>query len=500
MILRKFDTIYVNGCSHTAGGGLYENSVKEYYFKEYGIKWGTEREVNFPKYLGDHFECNLVDESMCGSGAPRLVRATYDYIFKVGIEKAKKTLFIFQINTPVHRLEYYCNEINDYLIVNVQYKEDGSFDYVRAVDSHSPNETKYGYKFFEETINKDIEFMLSNYHEPFLYLQKIHNEIVGLFSFLERNNIEFFYGFDTGDCIRRINQDRKIDIDGDQTIHEFSVTNNMRLCDETNNHTIDTHPGYFAHKRFSEKLISFIEKKLKPTLWVFGDSYSSMSTPEYGPNHKLYNNDFRVKYSKFKGYFPKHFPEIIAEKLEINLKNFAIPSTSNEQIFQSFIENIENIKPNDILFFGWTYVSRYNLSNRDNELENINIPREGEITFEDNLSSNSLNEILYNRGSHTIFYKLLSNNIKLINKLFNNNIILHSDFFPHGNIDDYVKEYLNFLIPRKEKYQTIFDDAGGEYDIHYSENGHLDFAKDVMEQIQKRYSTVVLNKKVNNLI
>ena len=83
--------------------------------------------------------------SICGSGAPRLVRETFDYIHNIGIENVKKTLFIFQINTPVHRLDYYCNEINNHLIVNVQYNNDGSFKYVNAVDSHSPNEKKYGY-------------------------------------------------------------------------------------------------------------------------------------------------------------------------------------------------------------------------------------------------------------------------------------------------------------------------------------------------------------------
>lgn len=498
MILKKFDTIYVNGCSHTAGGGLYEDTIKKYYAGEYNLSWQTERDVNFPKYLKDHFNCDLVDESMCGSGAPRLIRATYDYIFRVGIENAKKTLFIFQINTPVHRLEFYCNEINNYLIVNVQYREDGSFEYVNAVDSHSPNETKYHRDYFKKTINKDMEFILSKYHEPFLYLKKIHNELIGLFSFLEMNNIEYFYGFDTGNCIHKLNEDRRIDIDSNQTIHEFASSNKMSLFDETNGHTIDGHPGYFAHKLFSQKLITFIENKLKPTLWVFGDSYSSPSHPNYGENHPLYENDFRVKYSKFKGYYPKHFPEIVSEKLNLDLINVAVPSTSNEQIFQSFIENVDKIKQNDILFFGWTYVSRYNLANRNNELENINIPREGEITFEDNIHSNSINEILYNRGSHTIFYKLLSNNIKLINKLFKNNLIIHADFFNHGNKDIYVEEYMNLLMCRKEKYETIYDETNGEYDIHYSERGHNDFALDVINEIKNKLS--ISSKKFNNII
>ena len=244
----------------------------------------------------------------------------------------------------------YTNKINDYLIVNVQYNNDGSFKYVNSVDSYSPNETKYDRNYFKGTINKDIEYQIGNYHEPFLYLQKIHNELSGLFSYLELNNIEYFFGFDTGNNIRLVNEDRRINIDGVDTINKF--TNDVikgRLSDEIPN-CDDDHPGYFGHKLFAEKLITFLEEKLKPTLWVFGDSYSSKSTPDYGPEHSLYKNDFRVKYGNFKGYYPKHFPELVSEELGLKLVNVAQPSTSNDQIFHSFIDNMNKIKPNDILF------------------------------------------------------------------------------------------------------------------------------------------------------
>ena len=29
MNFKRFDTVYVHGCSHTAGGGLYEENVKK---------------------------------------------------------------------------------------------------------------------------------------------------------------------------------------------------------------------------------------------------------------------------------------------------------------------------------------------------------------------------------------------------------------------------------------------------------------------------------------
>ena len=486
MSWRNFDTIYVNGCSHTAGGGFYDDGTRELYKEIYDLTWGTERDINYPRLLSNHFDCDLVDDSRCGSGAPRLVRKTFEYIFKVGIERAKKTLFIFQINTPVHRLEYYCSEINDYLIVNVQYENDGSFKYVTAVDSHSPNEWINNPKFYEGKITEDVRRLIKEYHDPMVYLDKIHNEIIGLFSYLDYHNIEYFFGFDTGNISKPVNEDRRIDIEGSQTVIEYCNKKKLTISDETNGRSIDGHPGYYGHREYANKLINFLEEKLKPTIWVFGDSYSSPSIPPYDETHHLYKNDFRVKYSKFKGYYPKHYPEIVADKLNCDLINLAVPSTSNDQIYHSYIENIDKIKPNDILIFGWTYVSRYNLANKKNELENININREGEITFEDFLSSQSINEILYNRGSHTIFYKWVSNFIKSINKTFQNNIVLHFDFFPHGNVDEYVNEYLNLLTPRGTKYETISEDTKEGVDIHYSESGHLNFANDIVNRLSKQ--------------
>lgn len=225
-------------------------------------------------------------------------------------------------------------------------------------------------------------------------------------------------------------------------------------------------------------------------LWVFGDSFSSPSIPDFDESNHLYKNDFRVKYSNIKGYYPKHFPEIVSEILNLELINLAIPSTSNDQIFHSFIENIHLIKNEDVLFFGWTYVSRFNLANRFNQFENINIAREGDYVIDDFVSNNSINEILLNRGRNTIYYKWVSNYIKLINFQFKNNIIIHTDFFDHGSNDDYVLEYIKNLT-FKINPERIFEDIKYGYDLHLSENGHKHFSDVIVNFINSAKSHVL---------
>ena len=41
--------------------------------------------------------------------------ATYEHIEEIGIEKARKTLFLFEITSPVHRIDQYYNEVGDYV-------------------------------------------------------------------------------------------------------------------------------------------------------------------------------------------------------------------------------------------------------------------------------------------------------------------------------------------------------------------------------------------------
>ena len=333
---RNFNKMYFNGCSHTAGSGL---QTPIYHKDKHNLDWVNEREVNYPFLVAKHFNCELIDNSQSGSGLPRLIRTTYEYIDKVGIKDAKKTLFVFQINQAFSRIEVFSKEINDYLIVNLQYNKDGTFQYVNAVEKYSATDRKYNPSQFEGKIENEIKDFLEKYHNPILYEKKYLSYLNGLFSFLEINDIEYLYGLDLlndGTFIEK--KENKINLDGYDTIHEYCWGKNLKLSDEIGEFTDDAHPGYFGHKKFAEDLSLLIEQKYKPTLWVFGDSYSSESKPNIDVSSYLYENDFRMKYSKFKGYFPNSFPEIISKKLNLNLINLAVPGKhTNKFIIEIYL-------------------------------------------------------------------------------------------------------------------------------------------------------------------
>lgn len=264
MGLKDFNTIYINGCSHTAGGGLSEFMIKDKYKELYGIEWVSERDVTYSKYVSDYFNLKRVDDSTQGSGSPRLIRKTFEHIEKNTIGDLRKTLFVLQINNSINRVEIYCKKINDYVVVNVVYNDDGSFKYFDVVENWSQTERKYELSYFENEIKDDISHILQNYHDPLAYQLKIQCDMIGLFSFFEKNEIEYVVLMDDRHYLgnfKNLYNNRVVEIDGSFSAHEYTTQKNMRILDELPGVTQDCHPGYFGHKKYGEVLIKYLEEK-----------------------------------------------------------------------------------------------------------------------------------------------------------------------------------------------------------------------------------------------
>ena len=428
--MKNFNTIYANGSSLTAGGGLSEIGVKKIYKDQYGVEWENQKDVTYPQYVANHFGCELVHDAQSGSGVPRLIRRTYEYIESVGLEQAKKTLFLFEITDPIHRIDMYNNEIQDYMIVNVGYKSDGSYEFVHSMEPTYYERKKHNVEIFNSKMNDELKSHLEKYHNPIVFTDKFRGDLIGLFSFLNENDIEYFYMFNDSTLklhyekiYDSLDKKRNIIIDGFMSINQFCTFQNHNIRSETNNYTDDGHPGYFGHKLYSEKLIKIIEERIKPKLWVFGDSYTQTFE-----SHFKTNNDWSRKYKEYKikqnllgGSFPKNYSEIIAKTLGADLENHGIGGCSNQTIFDTFLLCVNQIKPNDIVIFNWTSLSRFRIATeanffRDITGSHIHPPQN------DDVSNQTTSEIAINRDTYSVYWTEIENYIKIIRMILNNNV------------------------------------------------------------------------------
>ncbi len=217
-------------------------------------------------------------------------------------------------------------------------------------------------------------------------------------------------------------------------------------------------------------------------LWVFGDSYSEKFSK------LLKNRNWKHFYLDWKGYTPKSYGEIIAEKSNFILMNQAIGGTDNYTILDTIINAIDTINENDVIIIGWSNTLRFRVVSIENSFNTI---RPGSLnTFLNynkigkyvDLSDETLTEIAVNRSS-SVYINELNNYIKLLNFTFKNNKIIHwSPFAQH-------REGLNTTFKNPFDYETIREETKGEIDDgHFTSNAHELIATQLIDLIDNYYS------------
>lgn len=212
-------------------------------------------------------------------------------------------------------------------------------------------------------------------------------------------------------------------------------------------------------------------------LWIFGDSFSAT-------NFRNNAETWRVKYAKWKGYTTKVWPEFLNETLQLKLINTSLSGGDNYSIFDTIIDNIDNIKENDILIVGWTSTLRFRFINKTNTFTTIRPSMHlTKATLENTseylgVSLDTINEILINRDNR-LYEEEINRYIKLINFSLKNNKILH--WCPFQNH----QPGLNITrIDEIKNIEKISDETNGEIkDYHYSENGHKELSKIIYNKL-----------------
>jgi hypothetical protein len=190
------------------------------------------------------------------------------------------------------------------------------------------------------------------------------------------------------------------------------------------------------------------------TLWTFGDSFT------HG-DESLKDNPFTIKYKKSEE--DKIWPELVASKLNLKLKNFGMGLFSNDKIIDSIIDNYYYINKNDLVIIGNTFYSRFDIpyGGKLITLSTVNLP-------DDN--NKFLNDII------VIMDDELLKNRQLKRISFIKSLLEKKD--AKCIIWEVEKEWNN--------YETIAIATNNEiFDHHWSYKGHCDFSKYVLNRINK---------------
>lgn len=205
---------------------------------------------------------------------------------------------------------------------------------------------------------------------------------------------------------------------------------------------------------------------MKPNnLWILGDSFSEGFTS---------TNKWAQDYVDWKGYIPKSFGDIICEEFGYNQKNLAVGGSDNYTIFESLCKHIKVINKDDVVIIGWSDIRRFRIVNYERWLP-LNFGMKKELNFSGiNFSYDTFAETIVNRDNQ-LFADEVNNWIHLLNHLCKFKIIHWTPF--EWKIDG-----LNYL----KKFSPIAEETNFELeDYHYSEKGHQDLAKQLINIINK---------------
>lgn len=272
----RFKHLYCNGCSTMAGGGLevIKTDLLKYYKDTYGVEWKSERDIMWPKLVADYFDMEIHDYSKSGAGVERFIRETYEFI-NDNQTILNETIFFIECPVIWNKVDIWSNDDDDYLICNTDLDCDDRGKMLNKLKNiHLCKDyfyqTKEEIAELEKRIKPELKAAMFKTWNPKQYTQKIMQNLVGLLSFMKMKKLEFYIlpnAIDANYLLKNIDGMNShfldLEIDGETHQHDFHNWQGQRytISKETNDIFIDTHGGYFAHKRWAEEVI----KKLKQT-------------------------------------------------------------------------------------------------------------------------------------------------------------------------------------------------------------------------------------------
>jgi hypothetical protein len=201
-------------------------------------------------------------------------------------------------------------------------------------------------------------------------------------------------------------------------------------------------------------------------LFAFGDSFTNGFNDE---------NALHVKqYISWKGYKPKGYVDFLSEYFSCEAHNFAIQGNDNYSILESFCENLDKIKNDDLVIINWSNVDRFRIVNSFDSWIRI-LPNRLEMLNQTDISMKTIDQIMVNRMSKKYCEEVL-NWSKLINQLSKEKKIVQWSYVE--NLKSKTIKYINPIL------ENIVTETKGEVnDNHFSEKGNEELSKYILKYL-----------------
>jgi hypothetical protein len=216
---------------------------------------------------------------------------------------------------------------------------------------------------------------------------------------------------------------------------------------------------------------------MRNTLWVFGDSM----TFGHGCNNDCVS-ETRIEYLPYKKEGDDIWPNHLSKLLNYEVVNLGKNGASNDYIFDTILDNFNNIKEDDAVVINMTLHGRIEVPMGDDILNVLSsyenaIKIVGRDTDEDNLEKiETILNFQYYFSNHKFYKDRHKRRFNFIKKRLINDKKIRLFFM--WSLEDDDRIYRTF--------QTIKDHTNGEInDTHFSFKGHLDFAHFLYSQINK---------------
>lgn len=253
----KFNKIYANGCSFTCAGGLNWPECQKIYKNYLNIDIINHMDFAYPNILSKKLGVDIINESVCGGSINRMVRTTYQYIFK-NKNDLKNTLFILEV-PPSWRDEFYSNILNRTINItpnSINNKNDRT-DVANGYDINDMDK-----------IYKQIKEYFFNFVDIDYDMFKFTTNLFGLLSYIKMNNWNYLL-LDCGtfnNFIKHNNLDNDYNyvwIEG-MPLCEWISLKDISIKHETNGKFIDGHSGIYGNHKIAEHLYYIVtnEKKI----------------------------------------------------------------------------------------------------------------------------------------------------------------------------------------------------------------------------------------------